>query len=393
MSTISGLTSTLPAGAGADYSPSGFVVRPGSGASLHGLEGSWGLRVEVMGIGRFQKEGLVEDRATGRTWRLAADEGTYLGGTGLAPAPLMHWFAGLHGDVLSRIADVFSAAGVELRSLSATISQGFASDGSFVKGEAVARVYDHRIAVRLGAEISQAEAADLVGRALVLSPAMAAMMGVAEGTFGLSVNGRRAAVVGVPASTAPRQEDPFLRHSAPPSPAPGESQAQTLRSTRVGTASAVLSDDQTGAVGWRVEADGTYDVSTGMVESSVGFPEAAEWWDLVSDATGMRAPSGLAYFATGIAFCYHTQLHRYATVRRIQISAPRLVQDMQFSSGPDGALSEPADTQLFLNGVLEDDEAASLLLAAASTCYAHRALSVDIERPVAEVSVEDVSPS
>jgi len=38
------------------------------------------------GLDRFQKEGLVTDLSTGRSWRLAADEGTYLGGTDLAPA-------------------------------------------------------------------------------------------------------------------------------------------------------------------------------------------------------------------------------------------------------------------------------------------------------------------
>ena len=43
-------------------------------------------RCEVMGLGRFQKEGLVENVATGRTWRLVCDEGTYLRGADMAPA-------------------------------------------------------------------------------------------------------------------------------------------------------------------------------------------------------------------------------------------------------------------------------------------------------------------
>ncbi|MCU1680658.1 MAG: hypothetical protein JWQ81_1397 [Amycolatopsis sp.] len=45
-------------------------------------------RTEVMGLGRFQKEGLVTEVATGRSWRMPADEGKYLRGTDKAPAPV-----------------------------------------------------------------------------------------------------------------------------------------------------------------------------------------------------------------------------------------------------------------------------------------------------------------
>lgn len=77
-----------------------------------------------MGVGRIQKEGLVEDLTTGRVWRLTADEGKYPRGTGLAPAPLMHWAAGLHGGVTSRIAGLAAAEKVTLASLEVTVSQG-----------------------------------------------------------------------------------------------------------------------------------------------------------------------------------------------------------------------------------------------------------------------------
>ena len=60
------------------------------------------------------------------------------------------------------------------------------------------------------------------------------------------------------------------------------------------------------------------------------------------------------------------------------INNPRLVQVGHFSSSGSHGSTRPFDTHVFLNGTASDDEVASLILAAADTCYAHRALSVDI---------------
>jgi hypothetical protein len=110
-------------------------------------------RCEVMGLGRFQKEGLVEDVATGRSWRLAADEGTYLRGTDKAPAPLMHWAAGVHADVTSRIARAAARDDIHLSRLAVRLTQGFASEGSFARGEAVGLVFDLSWEIEIEADV------------------------------------------------------------------------------------------------------------------------------------------------------------------------------------------------------------------------------------------------
>ena len=60
------------------------------------------------------------------------------------------------------------------------------------------------------------------------------------------------------------------------------------------------------------------------------------------------------------------------------INNPRLVQESHFSSGGSHGSTRPFDTHVFLHGTASEDDAAPLILAAADTCYAHRALSVDI---------------
>jgi hypothetical protein len=368
--------------------PVAFLAAAGNGKAVTGASGSWSHRAEVMGLGGFQKEALVEDLATGRVWRLAADEGKYLRGTGLAPAPLMHWAAGLHGDVTARVAGRLKDEGIDFSRLHMTISQGFASEGSFVKGEAIARVYDLRIAADVAGCAADDDLSPVIERALTASPAIAAMLNAAEGAFALFVNGRGTPVEGVPQSTGQAQADPFLRHSRQPRPVPGlplNPGLQTVRPPLDG--GTVFSDDQAGAIGWRVEAYGSYDLDTGLVESTVHFPGVgvAESWNLISDASNEAAPSGLALFTVGAAFCYHTQLCRYADVRRMAIDRPRLVQVSNFSSNDRGQ-ADAVDTQLFLNGSLDSDAATTLLTAAKNTCYAHRALGVTIERPKAVVT-------
>lgn len=340
------------------------------------------LRCEVVGSeGRFLKEGLVEDLSTGRAWRLLADEGKYLRGTGLAPAPLMHWAAGLHGDVTARIAGLAAAEHVQLRGLDVTMSQGFASQGSFAKGEAVGLVFDLVWEISVVTDHPASVVESIVSRALHSSPAHAAMTSAHHGTFALYANGRTIAVPSVPQAPADVLADPLRRHSASPVPVDGDVDSTAILTERPGTSGTLVAgDDHGGAIGWHVQADGHFDVGSGTVTATIGFPElaSAETWALVSDPTNRVAPSPLSYFSLGTAFCFHTQLCRYVDVRRLPITSPRLAQTSMFTTGEGAAGTQPFETHLFLNGSITEDGASSLLTAAANTCYAHRALSVDV---------------
>jgi uncharacterized OsmC-like protein len=362
--------------------PLAFVADPGTPAA-----GGAGdapdrstLRCEVMGLGQFQKEGLVTDLTTGRSWRLAADEGTYLHGTDLAPAPLMHWGAGLHADVTSRIAGAARRRGTELTELRLTLTQGFGSQGSFARGEAVGLVGDLHWTVEVQSAAPDEQIEEAVAEAFRCSPAHAALLEPAEGTFALYTNGRATPVVDVPRSRVITQVDPFRRHATAPVPTDDTVTAHLLTRRPATEASTVgLTDDQTETVHWHVLATGDYQFESRLTASTVSFPGAgSSAWTLLSDETGRGAPSPLAYFSIGTAFCYHTQLCRYAKVRRMPVSNPRLVQSSDFRADATSAVAEPLDTHLYLDGPATEAQTASLLAAAANTCYAHRALSTRV---------------
>jgi uncharacterized OsmC-like protein len=371
--------------------PLAFVAAPGTpvASAADDAPDRSALRCEIMGLGDFQKEGLVTDLSTGRSWRLAADEGIYLRGTDLAPAPLMHWGAGLHADVTSRIAGAARHRGAELTGLRVTLTQGFGSQGSFARGEALGLVGELRWTVEVESAAPEEQVEAAVTEGLRRSPAHAALLEPTEGTFALYTNGRGTPVVGVPQSEVTTQVDPFRRHAAPPAPKGDTVSAQLLTrqpATEVGKIG--LTDDQTETIHWHVQVSGNYQPESRLTASTVSFPgTGASSWTLLSDETGCAAPSPLAYFSIGTAFCYHTQLCRYAKVRRMAVSNPRLVQSSDFRVDAGSAVAEPLDTHLYLDGSVTEAQTASLLTAAANTCYAHRALSANVvsSRQVATV--------
>lgn len=123
----------------------------------------------------------------------------------------MHWAAGPHGDVTSRIAELAAVEGVGLTSLHVTAAQGFASQGSFARGEAVGLVFDLAWEIRITTDAAEAQVGSIVERALQSSPADAAMTTGKEGAFALHRNGRGVALSGLQQSGATAEIDPFTR--------------------------------------------------------------------------------------------------------------------------------------------------------------------------------------
>lgn len=361
----------------------------GAGSSLpSGQPGSIAYTCEVMGVGKFQKVGIVTDLASGRAWRLSADEGTYLRGTDLAPAPLMHWGAGLAGDVACRFVELARANGLKPASVRIVARQGFASKGSFVRGEAVAQVFGLQWIADISCDAPRQAWEPLVAAALKASPAVYALTHIHAGKFALHANGRPVQVGGVEPSESPVPADPFLKYREVPQ-ATSEAFADRIyaqRAADAGVDTLVLSNDSNAAIQWHIHAVATYDVDDETVSVDVGFPEVSgsSRWTLLADPSGRVAPSPLALFSVGTAFCYHTQLCRYIEVRHLPVTGARIVQASRFALAAvqDGlrGQADALDTHLFTNGRASEEDTAKLLTQAERTCYAHRALATAISQ-------------
>ncbi|HVL37376.1 MAG TPA: hypothetical protein VM489_17035, partial [Burkholderiales bacterium] len=293
-----------------------------------------------------RKLALAHLGAAGGSWCLASDEGAYLRGTDTAPAPLMHWAAGVHAELAHRA----GARGTM------TIDFGYAVSGSFAQGRARGEAFAPEI--RLG------EAQDPA--ALDASPLHQAMRTPLANTFALYVNGRRRSVTGVASSAAPDEEDPFLKHGGAPQ-ALHEPRPPLIGKEPLDPEAKIFSMPvSTGGLRFASRVEGV--LEDGLVRNAVTFPGIpASRFTFVADALGRRAPSGLAYAWAGVAFCYLTQISRYIEARKLGVSAARLVQR--------GPLAGPVDTHLFLNGAAEEGTMQELLAIAAGTCYLHVTLA------------------
>jgi len=288
-----------------------------------------------------QKLALVHLGEAGGSWCLASDEGAYLRGTDMAPAPLMHWAAGVHADFVERAA----ATGL------VTMEFGYAVSGSFVQGGATGEAFAPKM--------------EGLSQGFERSPLYEAMRVALQNTFALYVNGRRRPVTGVPPSAAPDAEDPFLKHSGAPAPL-REPHPPLIGKQALDPDAKIFSMPvSTGGLKFGSRVEGAMD--GGVVRSTVSFPGIpASRFSFVSDGKGEKAPSGLAYAWAGVAFCYLTQLSRYTDARKLGVSGARLVQR--------GPLAGPVETHLFLNGAADDATMQELLAMGARTCYLHATL-------------------
>jgi hypothetical protein len=290
-----------------------------------------------------QKLALVHLGEVGGSWCLASDEGAYLRGTDTSPAPLMHWAAGVHADFVARAGATGPVA----------MEFGYAVSGSFAQGGAKGEAFAPEIS---GLQSLPED-----------SPLYQAMRVPLQNTFALYINGRRRPVSGVHASSAPDEQDPFLKHPGAPAPL---ARPQVIGKQPLDPNAKIFSMPMsTGGLKFGSRVEGAMDA--GIVRSIVSFPGIpASRFTFTSDMKGKKAPSGLAYAWAGVAFCYLTQLSRYIGARELGVSGARLVQR--------GPLAGPVDTHLFLNGAADDATMQELLALGARTCYLHATLTASL---------------
>jgi hypothetical protein len=86
------------------------------------------------------------------------------------------------------------------------------------------------------------------------------------------------------------------------------------------------------------------------------------------------APPPLAYLSAGIGFCFMTQIGRYATITKQNLTAYRIVQDNDFTLAGDEPTAAPVDTHLFLDLDEPIANAQTILSMSEQTCFLHAAM-------------------
>jgi len=345
------------------------------------------VRAHVRSLSVMQKEALLVATGTGAIWRLASDEGAYLDGDDIAPCPLSFLTTGMVCSYMTEIHALAKLRRIEIDRLRLIQDNYYTMKGSALKGTMIGGAKDVELEVQIASSADRVALTSLIHDATQASPLNGLMRHQHESLFSLTHNdesidcGRVAPIVG--GTEQPVPDDLF--ESA--LPAEGDWSTQIVRNgltpkteETTGFAGSSLSEQQDRILHVRgicsLRPDGVK-----QIEQQLFNPHGSIFHFLCDEATknggkGM-APDAATYISAGIAFCFMTQIGRYAKIAKKDLQDYRIVQDTHFSdggaSGGTGTAgeSDPVETHVHLR-TGEDDEFASLALdMSEQTCFLH----------------------
>jgi len=340
------------------------------------------VRLEARALEGMQKEAFVQYGPNDSVWRMVSDEGPYLNGTDLAPFPLAFYSAGMAFSFLSELERHTAEGNIKLQSAAIEQENYYTMEGSAIRGDMIGGALPSELSAYIEADASQEQIVEVIKLAEASSPAQSYMNDVLLNTFALEANGQTLPVSGVAASTGEPDTDPVSKFDSA-HPASGldfmeeivskRATAETMNGVEGGAGSS-LKSEQKRTLHVHAEAAIRED---GLREAEIQlFKPIGSTFRFLSDEDARVAPPSLGYLSVGVAFCYMTQLGRYATILKQDLSSYRVIQDNVFKIGIGGRKAEakPVNTQVFVD--LDDTQAAAqrLIYMGERTCFLHAAM-------------------
>jgi organic hydroperoxide reductase OsmC/OhrA len=343
------------------------------------------LRVWARSLAGMQKEALVASSASGAVWRLVSDEGPYLNGFDEAPFPLAFMSAGLGAACFAALAAQARRHDFDPGRLEVTLDSYYTMEGSALRGTMTGAA----LAPELHVAVSDGAPASLPPRLVtdaIRGSAVDALLAEAhDSRFSLTHNGRQIPAGRVTPLPGPVPADPatlFDRLTSGDSATAGA----PIRKTRPAT-----SHGGDGGQGSSLRSEQKRQLhvrascglrSDGLTRIGISlFSPSGSSFELLSEepAAGIpaRAPDAATLMAAGIAFCFMTQLGRYATITKRPLSGYRVVQDTHLSAmvaaaGADrGGRADAVETHVFVDSADGDEFARELVDMGEQTCFLH----------------------
>jgi organic hydroperoxide reductase OsmC/OhrA len=362
--------------------PLAYKVTEGLHLSLDGIA----VRVDARALAGMQKEALVHHGPSATVWRMVSDEGPYLNGTDLAPFPLAFFATGMALSFIEELLQHAAEAGISIRDYRLTQDNFYTMEGSAIRGDLIGGALPVEWHVQLDTDASQKAVEALVERAERASPAQAYMRQKLNNTFSLYRNRQQLGVAGV-------------RHSPDeeikPEPTPKLAESRPLRATafapdiitKLEAAQSVFGVEGGAGSSLQATQKRTLHVRAVVTPGKNGlkqvivqlFKPLGSTFRFLADvdvgAGGEnRAPSGLAYLAAGVGFCFMTQTSRYASILKHELRAYSIVQDSIFDRDGDLATARDVDTNLFLETGEPEAICQQILTMSERTCFLHAAM-------------------
>jgi uncharacterized OsmC-like protein len=347
------------------------------------------LRTFARALSGMQKEALVTGSPNGPTWRMACDEGPYLNGTDLAPFPLAFFTTGVINSYLMEILGLARLRGTKIDALELVQDNLYTMEGSAARGDMIGGALPVALHVRIDADASHDALHDLITTAVMRSPADAFLRGAFASEFSIAKNRVPVPVGTVRPDSAPPVYDlsDAMFDAARPDPS---SEFPRDIITKIAAAESVLGVDGGAGSSLRTEQKRTLHVrgiaasrADGLAETRIQLfrPIGSSFRFLceLEHLGGRRAPSPLEYLSVGVAFCFLTQIGRYAAIVKHDLENYAIGQRTGFgfvSGGGAAAVPASADavrTHVEIAAAIDDGTVQKIVDMGERTCFLHAA--------------------
>ena len=368
-----------------------FPAEPG-GLNLEALlpeDGAMRVRTMARALAGMQKEAIIQNGPAGKIWRVVCDEGPWLNGTDLAPFPLAFFAAGLAASFMSEFLGEAGDRNLSIDSLNIVQDNFFTMEGSALRGTMSAGVQPMKVSISARGNAAAAEFEDIAETALRdRCPAVRCLHEALSSGFAIRANDEELSWPGEAASNVAELADPvglFDRISP-----------VLISETAIIRKSSVAANGNTEAVGLKADQKRIVHVRTeGMIRDDglksikvQCIQPQGSCFRMFSDdsrASGgqERAPDGLAYLAAGVAFCFMTQIGRYAQITRQKLNAYRIIQDTAYRLlRNDSPVPLAVETLLCVDTDEPPEKSIKLAQMGEQTCYVHAAFRSAVETEV-----------
>ncbi len=349
----------------------------------------WGRSLSLM-----QKEAIVRSPQSSTLWRLSSDEGPYLKGYDSAPCPLAFFTTGLVASCMSETLALASARRIVIDNIVLVLDNFYSMNGSAVQGTMRGGASNPLLKAWIESSADDETLAELLRDAVQASPVYALVRDSQESLFTLTVNGATQSTDRVRTIKASDNLDAELDFGLlKPERSEPEDDVLVRKLTDIETRHGVAGGYATSLAAsqdrdlhirgtCRLLDDGTKEIHQDL------FSPLGSSFRFISDENpefggSGKAPNAASYAAAGIAFCFMTQLGRYARITRQKLTDYRVIQDVHFSIGGGRGRCDAVETHVHLNGPIEPEFARKLLDMGEQTCFLHALcrsdLDIDIE--------------
>lgn len=356
------------------------------------------VRVWARSLSVMQKEAIVVAARSGRAWRLASDEGPYLDGFDAAPCPLSFLTTGMVASYMHEILALARQRSVDIRDLVLVQDNYYTMEGSALRGTMTGDALPVDLEVRIDSDADDARLNELLLHAVHASPLNGLMRGVHTSLFSLTKNGEAIDAGDVAKIDGPAEEDPDDRFPLITYDADDGNLLSVRRLEAVeaqegvaGGAGSSLKASQSRQLHLRATCrqrdDGIKEITQEL------FSPLGSTFRFLSDeseefgGTG-AAPDAVSYMSAGIAFCFMTQLGRYAKIMKKNLDQYKVIQDTHFSpGGASGGTGNPGhadavETHVYLDTSEDDAFAQQALQMGEQTCFLHAFCRTDLKTKI-----------